>query len=82
MTTDQPISSIGAPSAVLVNGSETGSRNGIARTAQNTSSPCSPTSESSSRSVTAWPETTARVAPRASDRRTSGLRNCTAVMAA
>ena len=43
MVTAKPISSIGNPSAVLMNGRETGSRNGAARIAQNTSSPCSPT---------------------------------------
>ena len=35
-----------------MNGSVTGSRNGIARIAQKTSRPCSPTSASSSRKVT------------------------------
>ena len=76
----KPINSIGAPSAVLMNGSDTGSRNGIARMAQKTSRPCSPTSASNSRNVTWSPSIAWRVVVSASDRRTSGLRNWTAVI--
>ena len=45
-----------------MNGSDTGSRNGIARIAQKTSRPCSPTSSSNSRNVTWCPSIARRVA--------------------